>query len=149
MAGEFDPEAFKAQLKEEVFAETRSMMRKMMREITKLIKEKQPMQPTGPVDLDTKLPIRDREEDDVTVLADPVGRRNVGQVEEGEQSDWAKNLTKVVAQMQVMMKENGMIAPMDYTYLTLDKEDDLFPQKFKFSSIKKYSGTDDPHLHLK
>ena len=39
MAGGFDLEAFKAQLKEEVFAETRSMMREIMREITKLIKE--------------------------------------------------------------------------------------------------------------
>ena len=37
MAGGFDHEAFKAQLKEEVFTETRSMMRKMMEEITKMI----------------------------------------------------------------------------------------------------------------
>ena len=53
MAGEFDPEAFKSQLKEELFVETRSIMRKMMGEKTKLIKEKQPMQSTDPVDLDT------------------------------------------------------------------------------------------------
>ena len=39
MVGGFDHEAFKAQLKEEVFAETRSMMKEMMGEITKLIKE--------------------------------------------------------------------------------------------------------------
>ena len=50
-------------------------MREMMGEITKLIKENQPAPPTGPVDLDT---------DDATVLADPIGRRNVSQVEEGE-----------------------------------------------------------------
>ena len=43
MAGEFDHEAFKAQLKEKLFAETRLMMREMMGEITKLIKEKQPV----------------------------------------------------------------------------------------------------------
>ena len=87
MAGGFDPEAFKAQLKEEVFVETRSMMREMMGEITKLIKENQPAPPIGPVDLDTELPVRDREENDVTVLVDPVGRRNVGQAENMKQSD--------------------------------------------------------------
>ena len=53
MTGGFDPEAFKAQLKEEVFAETQFMMREMMGEITKLIKENQPAPPIGPVDLDT------------------------------------------------------------------------------------------------
>ena len=60
MVGGFDHEAFKAQLKEEVFAETRSMMKEMMGEITKLIKENQPAPPAGPVDMDTELPVRDR-----------------------------------------------------------------------------------------
>ena len=85
MAGGFDSEAFKAQLKEELFIENQLMMKEMMREITKLIKENQPAPPIGPVDLDTKPPVRDREEGDVTVLAYPVGRRNVGQVEKREQ----------------------------------------------------------------
>ena len=48
-----------------------------------------------------------------------------------------------------MMKENGMATPMDYTDMTLDEEDDPLPHKYKFPSMKKYSGTDDPHLHLK
>ena len=80
----FNPEIFKAQLKEEILAENRLMMRKMMGEITKLIKENQPALPTSPVDLDTELPVRDREEDDVMVLADSIGRRNVGQAENVE-----------------------------------------------------------------
>ena len=50
MAGEFDLEAFKAQLKEELLIENRKIMRELM---IKLIKEKQPTPPTGPVDLDT------------------------------------------------------------------------------------------------
>ena len=149
MAGEFDPEVFKVQLKEELLAENRLMMRELMGEIIKLIKESLPTPPTGLVNLDTELPVRDREEDDVTVLAEPVGQRNMGQAENAEQSDWAKNLIKAMAQMQVMMKEKGMATPMDYTNLTLDEEDDLLPQKYKFPSMKKYSGTDDPHLHLK
>ena len=73
MAGGFDPEVFKAQLKEELLAENRLMMRELMREITKLIEKNRPTPPTSPVNLDTELPVRDREEDDVTVLADLVG----------------------------------------------------------------------------
>ena len=72
MAGGFDPEVFKAQLKEELLAENRLMMGELMGEIIKLIKENKPAPPTSLVDLDTDIPVREREEDDVTVLADPI-----------------------------------------------------------------------------
>ena len=58
MAGGFDPEAFKVQLKEELLAENRLMMRELMGEIIKLIKKNQPAPLIGPVDLDTELPMR-------------------------------------------------------------------------------------------
>ena len=38
---------------------------------------------------------------------------------------------------------------MDYTDLNLDEKDDPLPRKFKFPSMKKYFGTEDPYLHLK
>ena len=98
MAGGFDPEVFKAQLKEEILVENRLMMKKMMREITMLIKESQPTPPIGLIDLDTKLLVREREEDDATVLAEPIGQRNIGQAKEVEQSDWAKDMTKAMTQ---------------------------------------------------
>ena len=97
MARGFDPEVFKAQLKEELLAENRLMMGELMGEIIKLIKENQPAPPTNSVDLDTELPVKEREKDDVIVLADPISRRNVGQAESAEQSDWAKNLIKAMA----------------------------------------------------
>ena len=75
MAGGFDPEVFKVQLKEEILAENRLMMKELMGEIIKLIKENQPAPPTSPVDLDAELPVREREEDDVIVLADPIDQR--------------------------------------------------------------------------
>ena len=149
MAGGFGLEAFKAQLKEELLAENRKMMRELMGEMIKLIKESQPTPLTGPVDLNIELTVREREKDEVIVLADPIGRRNVGQAENLEQSDWAKNLTKAMTQMQVMIKEKGITTPMDYADLNLDEEDDPLPQKFKFPNMKRYSGTDDPYLHLK
>ena len=52
----------------------------------------------------------------------------MSQTENVKQSDWAKNMTKVVTQMQVMMKKKGMTTLMDYTDLTLDKEDDPLPR---------------------
>ena len=51
--------------------------------------------------------------------------------------------------MEVMMKEKGMEAPIDYTDLDLYKGDDPLPWKFKFPNMRKYSGNDEPHLHLK
>ena len=84
MVGGFDPEIFKAQLKEEILAENRLMMKEMMRELTKLIEENRPAPPTSPVNLDIELLVREREEGDATVLAELVGRRNVGQAENAE-----------------------------------------------------------------
>ena len=47
------------------------------------------------------------------------------------------------------MKEKGMEAPLDYIDLDLYKGDDPLPRKFKFPDMRKYSGNDDPYLHLK
>ena len=47
------------------------------------------------------------------------------------------------------MKEKGIDAPLDYTNLSLEREDEPLPPKYKFPNMKKYSGIDDPHLHLK
>ena len=42
-----------------------------------------------------------------------------------------------------------MEASLDYTDLDLHKGNDPLPRKFKFPDMRKYSGNDDPHLHLK
>ena len=94
MASGFDLEAFKTQLKEELLVENRKMVKELMGEMIKLIEGSQPTPPTGSVDLGTELTVREREKDEVTVLADPIGRRNVGQAENVEQSNWAKKSDK-------------------------------------------------------
>ena len=48
-------------------------------------------------------------------------------------------------QMQAMMKKFG--PSDDFPDLDLEK-DELLPPKYKFPDIKKYDGTDDPHLYL-
>ena len=42
-----------------------------------------------------------------------------------------------------------MTTPMDYADLTLDEDNDPLPRKFKFPNMKKYSSTNDLHLHPK
>ena len=59
-------------------------MKEMLGEMTKLLKEKQPAQPSGLIDLDIELPVREREEDEMTVLADPIKQKNVGPTEDVE-----------------------------------------------------------------
>ena len=58
-------------------------------------------------------------------------------------------MAKTMAQVQMMMKEKGMTVQVNYADLTLDEEDNPLPPKLKFPNMKKYSGVDDPHLHLK
>ena len=132
-----------------MYTENKAMMKELLGEMTKLFKEKQPAQSSGPIDLDAELPVREREEDEVTVLADPMRHRNADQPEGAEQPDWAKHMAKTMAQVQMMMKEKGIATPTDYADLTLDEKDDPLPPKFKFLNMKKYSRIDDPHLHLK
>ena len=67
-----------------MYTKNKAMMKELLGEMTKLFKEKQPAQSSGPIDLDTELPVREREEDEVTVLADPMRRRNADQSEGAE-----------------------------------------------------------------
>ena len=57
----FYPEAFKAQLKEEMYTDNKAIMKELLGEMTKLLKDKQPAQSSAPVDLDAELPVRERE----------------------------------------------------------------------------------------
>ena len=83
------------------------------------------------------------------MLKEPVIRPRTEIPRKAERPDWAKNLVKAMDQMKMQMKEKGMDAPLDYTNLDLYKGSDPLPRKFKFPDMKKYSGTEDPHLHLK
>ena len=114
MAGSsFDLEAFKAQMKEELLAANRLMMKEAMEEMAKMMKGKQLEQPTTPIDLDDEIPIRERVEEEIAV-ADPGKKKDVVQAESVEESEWAKNLNKSMARMQIMIKEKGIDTAIDY-----------------------------------
>ena len=82
-------------------------------------------------------------------MAKSVGRQEADIFETVGKTDWAKNITKVVTHVHTMMKEKGIDAPLDYTNLSLERDDEPLPRKFKLSDIRKFMGTKDPHLHLK
>ena len=50
--------------------------------------------------------------------------------------------------MQMLIRDKGMDMSMDYSDMDFVNQEPL-PKKFKFSDMKKCSGTEDPHLHLK
>ena len=83
------------------------------------------------------------------VLANLTGRHEMNIFKIIGKTDWAKNITKVVTHVYTMIKEKGIDAPLDYTNLSLEREDEPLLPKYKFPNMKKYSGTNDPHLHLK
>ena len=51
-------------------------------------------------------------------------------------------------QLQTAMKKHGLNLNFTNLYMDLDKRESLLP-KYQFPNMKKYSGIDDPHLHLK
>ena len=70
-------------------------------------------------------------------MTNAMGRQEVDISETVGKTDWAKNITKVVTHVQTMMKEKGIDAPLNYTNLSLEREDEPLPSKYKFSNMKK------------
>ena len=81
-----------------------------------------------PLDLDAEDSRSQQLKDDQeTLLAEPVIRQRVDVIENVEKPDWAKDLTKSMAQMQLMMKEKGIDAAINYSDLSLGEDDDPLP----------------------
>ena len=93
--------------------------------------------------------VRKRLEVLVPIFEEPAIRPRADIPRETNKPDWAKDIVKVMAQMQMQMKEKGIDAPLDYTNLDLYKGSNPLPKKFKFPDMRKYTGTEDPYLHLK
>ena len=122
----FDFEAFGEKLKVEIAEQTRTIMREMMVEFRREKKQEPPPPPQlCPFDLDVKTSGKQLIEDDQeTLLAEPITRQRLDVPEEIEKPDWAKDLMKTMAQMQIQMKKKGMEGPLDYTDLDLHKGND-------------------------
>ena len=57
-------------------------------------------------------------------MAELVGGQNEEIFKTVRKTDWAKNMTKAMNQVQMMIKEKGIDALMDYINLDLDEDDD-------------------------
>ena len=73
-----------------------------------------------PFDLDAETSGKQPMEDDQeTLLTEPITRQRLDIPKEIEKPGWAKDLIKTMAQIQIQMKEKRMEAPLDYTDLDL------------------------------
>ena len=57
-------------------------------------------------------------------------------------------MKKQIDQLQTVMKNHGINPDFANVNLDLEKKEPL-PPKYQFPNMEKYSGIDDPHLHLK
>ena len=137
MTDNTDLKAFRRQLKEEIAADTKNLIREVMGEILQTARGKQL------IDLDegeaTIGKPRDRDDDLETVLVDP-HKQEFQVAVISEDPTWAKKMAKMRSQMQLLMRDKGMDASMDYSDMGFDNQEPL-PKKFKFPDMKKYSGT--------
>ena len=116
----------------------------------RLVRQKKLAHQSPPIELDAEKSSKKQAEDDFkNLLVDPMGRQNVDIYETVDKTDWAKNITKAVTHVMMMMKEKRIDARLDYTNLILERDDDPLPHKFKLPDMKKFTWTEDLHLHLK
>ena len=84
------------------------------------------------------------DEDFKTIIGEPL-KENLKAAEDSTEPEWIKDMKKQIDQLQAAIKKHGL--NYDFTNLDLEEEE-LLPPKFRFLDIKKYDGTDDPHLHI-
>ena len=90
----FDPKQFKAKITEQ----TREIMREIMEKERRHGRQKPPIPPSRPFDLNAKnFGRREIEEDQETLLVEPVIRPRVDMSEGVEKPYWAKDLAKSMA----------------------------------------------------
>ena len=92
-----------------------------------------------------KMPFGEQDSKTRTILGKPLkGKAQI----DTTKSEWVKNMQRQIDQLQTALKEHELNPNFVDLDLDLKKEEPL-PPKYKFLNMKKYSGTNDPHLHLK
>ena len=126
---DFDFKSFKKELLKEIEDETWQIVKDM---IAKRI---------------GKMPLDEEETETIIVLAEPLKEKLKAPADLIE-PEWVKDMKRQMDQLQTTMENHG-INP-DFANVDLDLEErELLLPKYQLSSMKKYSGTDNPHLHLK
>ena len=94
-----------------------------------------------------KMPLAEQDSEIITVVGEPLkGKLNAPAYP--TESEWMKDMQRQMDQLQTILEKHGLNPNFTDFDLDLDEEE-LFPLKYTFLNIKKYSSTDDPHLHLK
>ena len=121
----FDFKTFKKEIKDD--------MRQMVRDMF--------------ADMVGKMPVNEEDSQTKTVLGKPPKEKLKAPADLTE-LEWVKDIKRQMAQLKTTMKSHGLNP--DFANMDLDLgEKEPFPPKYQFPSMKKYFGTDDPHLYLK
>ena len=126
---DFDVETFKKELLKEIGDDMRQIIRDIVAEMVRKI-------PFGEQDSETRIVPSKHVKEKLKALVDLT------------ESEWMKNTQRQVDQLQIALKKHRLNPNFVDLDLDLEEEEPLLP-KYKFSNMKKYSDTDDPHLHLK
>ena len=94
-----------------------------------------------------KMPFDEEDTKTRTVLGEPLKEKLKAPADLIE-PEWIKDMKRQMDQLQTKMKNHGLNPNFVNVDLDLEKRES-FPPKYQFPSMKKYSGIDDPHLHLK
>ena len=94
-----------------------------------------------------KIPLDKEDTETRTVLGEPLNEKLKAPVDPTE-LEWIKVMKRQIYQLQTAIKNHGL--NHDFANVDLDLEEkESLPSKYQFPSMKKYYGTDDPHLYLK
>ena len=117
-------------LRQEILKEFRDDVRQMCREVF--------------TEMFGKRPMEEEDSETRTIVSKPLkGKQKIAK--NLAEPEWEKDMKKQMNQLQNAMKKLGP----NHNFIDLDlEEDEPLPPKYKFPDIKKYDGTDDPHLHL-
>ena len=80
-----------------------------------------------------------------TIVGEPLKEKQKV-AENSAEPEWKKDMKEQMDQLKAAMKKCGL----HHNFTNLDlKENEPLPLKYRFSDIKKYDRTNDPHLHLR
>ena len=99
------------------------------------------------VEMKEKMSINEEDSKTRIVLGEPPKEKSKTPSDSTE-PEWVKYMKRQMDQLQTVIKSHRLNLDIANIDLGLGEKEPL-PLKYQFPSMKKYSGTDDPHLHLK
>ena len=94
-----------------------------------------------------KMPFDEEDTETKTILGEPLKEKLKAPIDLTG-LEWMKDIKRKMDQLQTTMKNYKLNPDFANVDMNLEKKESL-PPKYQILSMKKYSSTNDPHLHLK